>query len=112
AVVAATLSRHNIIPIICAINPYDDVRQEIANQYENVKTVYLDCSMNVLMLRDTKLLYRRALLPDDHPEKVNNLSGVNDPFEIPANPDLIIKTDAESIEASSQKLLEFILSAF
>ena len=49
------------------------------------------------------------MLPGDHPEKIFNLTGVNDPFEPPDNPDLIIHTDKESIEASAGKLLQFIL---
>jgi adenylylsulfate kinase len=112
AVIAGALSADNVVPIICAINPYEDIRLKIAAKYENVKTVYIECSMEVLITRDPKQLYRKALLPDDHPEKISNLSGINDPFEIPSHPDLIIKTDKESIEASSQKLLQFILAAF
>ena len=109
--VASILASHEIIPIICAINPYEDMRLEIVEKYENVKTVYINCSLEVLMQRDTKQLYRKALLPEGHPERISNLSGVNDPFEIPAHPDLTIKTDEESIEISAQKLLDFILSA-
>jgi len=112
AFVAGVLSTHNIIPIICAINPYEEIRLEIVAKYQDVKTVYIDCRMEVLILRDTKQLYRKALLPVGHPEKIHNLTGVNDPFEIPVHPDLSIKTDEESIETSSQKLLQFILSAF
>lgn len=111
ASVADTLAQHQIIPIICAINPYQDVRLEIANKYEQVKTIYISCSLEILIQRDTKQLYRKAMLPANHPEKINNLTGINDPFEIPQHPDLVINTDADSIEASSQKLLQFILNA-
>jgi adenylylsulfate kinase len=111
AFVAGILSSHQIIPIICAINPYEDVRLETAAKYESVKTVYIDCSLNVLISRDTKQLYHKALLPAGHPEKINNLTGINDPFEVPPHPDLVIKTDEETIEASSKKLLQFILKA-
>ncbi|MES1216009.1 MAG: adenylyl-sulfate kinase, partial [Bacteroidota bacterium] len=72
------------------------------------KTIFIKCSIEELIRRDTKGLYSKALLPDGHPERVNNLTGVNDPFEIPANPDLIIETDRESIAESSKKLIEFI----
>jgi len=53
-------------------------------------------------------LYAKALLPEGHPEKLTNLSGVNDPFEVPASPDLIIETDKEGIEESGRKLIDFI----
>ncbi|HTK18299.1 MAG TPA: adenylyl-sulfate kinase, partial [Mucilaginibacter sp.] len=67
---------------------------------------------DVLMQRDTKQLYRKAMLPIGHPDRVNNLSGVNDPFEVPQHPNLIIMTDKESIDNSVQKLLEFILNEY
>ena len=110
AFVADVLAKHDVIPIICAINPYEAVRQEIQTAYTHVKTVYISCSMDTLMLRDTKQLYRKAMLPQGHPDKITNLTGVNDPFEVPAHPHLIINTDTEPEEASAQKLLAFILS--
>jgi adenylylsulfate kinase len=108
--VANEYAKQGILAIVSAINPYDDLRLEIASGYDHVKTIYIECSLDVLIQRDTKQLYRKAMLPKNHPEKIDNLSGVNDPFEIPQNPDLVIKTDKESIGASAQKLFEFILS--
>jgi adenylylsulfate kinase len=109
AAVANEFAKSNTLAIISAINPYEDLRLEIASRYSNVKTVYINCSLEVLVQRDTRQLYRKAMLPDKHPDKINNLSGVNDPFEEPQCPDLIIKTDEEPIGVSVQKLLEFIL---
>lgn len=109
--VAGILANHNIIPIICAINPYEEIRVEIVSRYNDVKTVFIDCSMEVLVMRDTKQLYKNALLPVGHPQRVSNLTGVNDPFETPAAPDLVIRTDEESVESSANKLLAFILQS-
>ena len=110
AFVADKLAQYNVIPIICAINPYDDIRKEIKSTYENVLTVFLDCDLNVLIQRDTKGLYKKAFLPNDHPDKISNLTGVNDPFDMPANPDLIIRTDKEEAGESIEKLANFILA--
>jgi adenylylsulfate kinase len=112
AFVAGVLAMHDIIPILCAINPYKDAREEVKSLYEKVKTVYIECSLEVLMSRDTKRLYQRAMLPEGHPERITNLTGVNDPFEIPVDPDLILKTDIECEEACTLKLKEFILSIY
>src|ERR1700679_4165793 len=54
AFVANKLSQYNVFSIICAINPYEDVRKEIAAKYGNVKTVYINCDMTSLDKRDTK----------------------------------------------------------
>jgi len=110
AFVASRLAQYRIIPIICAINPYESIRKEVTAAYPDVKTIYIKCSLEELIRRDTKGMYAKALLPDDHPEKITNLSGVNDPFEIPSSPDMIIETDTQTIEESTQHLIKFIES--
>src|SRR6201986_3626552 len=91
--IANKFSSHNIITIISAINPYDSIRQELSRTYKNVKVVHVDCDIDVLIKRDTKGLYKRALLPEGHPDKLPNLTGINDPFEAPVSPDLYVNTD-------------------
>jgi len=108
AFVAGRLSQYNIIPIICAINPYEEIRKEVIMTYPGVKTVYIKCGLKELIRRDTKGMYQKALLPEGHAERINNLSGVNDPFDIPPEPDLIIETDQETVFESSLKLIKYI----
>jgi adenylylsulfate kinase len=110
AFVAFKLSQYDIVPIICAINPYEEIRAEISKNYPDVKTVFIDCDMNTLLQRDTKGLYKKALLPDGHPEKIMNFSGISDPFEIPFYPDLTIRTNCETVEESVKRLSDFIIS--
>ena len=109
-ILAVSLARNEVITILAAINPYESVRQELKSQYCCVHTVWVNCDLETLIQRDTKGLYRRAMLPDDHPEKISNLTGIDDPFEQPENPDLIIDTHKTSEEDSSRILLEYILS--
>lgn len=49
-------------------------------------------------------------MPKNHPDCIHNLPGVNDTFEKPINPDLILNTASESIEESTLKLVDFILN--
>jgi adenylylsulfate kinase len=105
---ANELVRQNTIVIIAAINPYDDVRRELKARY-NAFTVWVHCSLDILVIRDTKGLYRRALLPDGHPDKISNLTGINDHYDVPVNPDLIIQTHTEDTETSAQRLMQFVL---
>lgn len=108
-VIANKFSSHNIITIISAINPYDEIRNELVKSYKNVKIAHVDCPLPVLVKRDTKGLYRRALLPSGDPQKINNLTGVNDPFEAPVNPDLYINTYNLTIDESTNELYSFIM---
>jgi adenylylsulfate kinase len=102
------LARNGVIAILSAINPYESAREELKSQYRNVYSIWLKCPLEELIRRDTKGLYRRALLPENDPQKINNLTGVNDTFELPASPDMIINTGEFSIDEARNKLLRFI----
>ncbi|MBS1647034.1 MAG: adenylyl-sulfate kinase [Bacteroidetes bacterium] len=108
AFVANKFSQHHIVAIVCAINPYEEVRQEMKEKYPHSKTIFITCNIKELIKRDTKGLYQKAYLPDTHPEKIHNLTGVNDPFEPPTYPDLEIHSDAETAEESAKKVSDFI----
>lgn len=55
--------------------------------------VYLKCPLEVCRQRDTKDLYRLA---DEG--KLKGLTGVDDPYEEPEYPELVIETGRETIE--------------
>ncbi len=99
---------HDVV-IIAAINPYEEIRRELKLQYA-VKTVWINCPLDELIKRDTKGLYKRALLPDGHPDKVYNLTGVNDDYDIPSEFDMLINTHTEPVEESAKKFHDFILT--
>jgi adenylylsulfate kinase len=99
----------NKIVLMSVINPYENLRNELRT-YNFVRTVYLDCSINNLIKRDPKGLYKKALLPDSDCNKINNFTGISDVFEIPANADLVLKTDLETEVFSTTKLYDFIIN--
>jgi adenylylsulfate kinase len=102
-------AEHGIISILAAINPYEEIRKELLLYGRHVKTVWINCDMDTLVKRDNKQLYKRAMLPDDHPDKIKNLTGVNDPYELPENPDLVIDTAAEDEDRSIEILFNYIV---
>jgi adenylylsulfate kinase len=108
--IASRFSAHGIVTIVSAINPYDEMRHELAEKYEHVNIVYIDCPINKLIKRDTKGLYKKAFLPDGHPDKLTNLTGVNAQFDVPYKPDLYINTNESTIQQSTSSLLYFILN--
>jgi len=110
--IANKLLGHGVLTIISAINPYDDIRRELIATYPDVRLIHIDCPVKILMQRDTKGLYRRALLPEGHPDKITNLSGVNDPFQIPSSPDLYINTHITKQEDATEMLAGFILENY
>lgn len=106
--IAGKLSKHGIITIISAINPYQEMRDELVTAYPDVRTVFIDCPIDILTQRDTKGLYARALLPDNHPNKLHNLTGVNDRFDAVLKPDLHILTGIQTLTESTELLFNLI----
>ncbi|MEO6731295.1 MAG: adenylyl-sulfate kinase [Ferruginibacter sp.] len=109
-IVANLLARNGVITILATINPFEESRLAIGQYGDHVKVVWLNCPLEVLIDRDTKGLYRRALLCDDHPDKVFNLSGINDRYEPPVWFDLELKTDVPYISECIKNLVDFILT--
>jgi adenylylsulfate kinase len=108
--VASRFSAHGIVTIVSAINPYEEMRRELAEKYDHVNVVHIDCPVKQLVKRDTKGLYKKAFLPDGHPDKLKNLTGINAQFDVPPTPDLYINTSESSVQQSTSSLLYFILN--
>jgi adenylylsulfate kinase len=106
--IANLLATNDVIAIMAAINPYEAIRKELAGYGGHVKTVWVKCDIATLVKRDPKQLYKKALLPDNHPDKINNLTGINDPYEAPEDPDLVIDTSCEKEEQSAARLYNYI----
>jgi adenylylsulfate kinase len=96
------------IVLMSVINPYENLRNELRT-YEFVRTVFLDCSINNLIKRDPKGLYKKALLPDKDPNKIRSFTGISDVFETPLKADLVLKTDFETVSFSTNRLYGFII---
>jgi adenylyl-sulfate kinase len=102
--VARMLARHGILVIVAAISPYADIRWEMRRLAEDEHIVFievfLDASLQSLIDRDVKGLYRRALAGD-----IEHFTGVSDPYEAPVHPELIVRTDGESVAESARRIL-------
>ena len=97
--VASLLARNNTVCIAAAISPYKAVRDEVRGLHQNFVEVFCTCSLNALAERDVKGLYKKALAGE-----IANFTGVSDPYEPPANPEVTIDSSKEQIEDSVEKV--------
>jgi adenylyl-sulfate kinase len=107
--VARLLARHDVFVITAAISPYAATRNEIralavADGITFVEA-FVDPALESLVARDVKGLYKRALAGE-----IDHFTGVSDPYEPPANPEIVIKTDAESVDASVDRILAVLVA--
>ncbi|SFD63681.1 adenylylsulfate kinase [Chitinophaga sp. CF118] len=93
---------------IAAINPYEEARNNLKLQY-GASLIWLKCDLEALIGRDPKGLYRKALLPDTHPDKIRNLTGLNDTFEEPVNADLTIDTGKLNPDEALAQIVNFLI---
>ena len=100
------LRKHGIIPIVAAITPYEEWRAENRRELEGYFEIYMQASLTECIKRDDKDLYQRAL-----DGELENMTGVNDPFEEPYNPDLICYTELEKVEDSIDKVYKEVRDA-
>src|SRR6185436_834466 len=95
--VCELLSRNGVIAIVAAISPYREVREEVRASIDNFVEVYVECPVEVLAERDVKGLYKKALAGE-----IANFTGITDPYEPPASPEVTVnsstETPAESVD--------------
>lgn len=99
--VASLLSRNGVVAIVSLITPYESSRQDVRSMMQDrLLEVWLRCPLRVCEQRDPKGLYKKA-----REGKVKGLTGVDDPFEDPAAPDLIVDTDSLTPDACISAIL-------
>jgi len=102
--VSRLLARNGVGVIAAAISPYREIRDEVRGLIEADGAVFLEifvkASLDALVARDVKGLYKKALAGE-----IKQFTGVSDPYEEPARPDLVVETDRETVEESSAKIL-------
>jgi len=99
AFVCSLLTRNGVIAIAAAISPYREAREWARKEIGNFVEVYIKCPIDVCRERDVKGLYKLA---DEG--KLKGFTGVDDPYEEPERPELIIETDKETIEESVARI--------
>ena len=99
AYVAHLLARNGVAVLVALISPYREGREYARNLIGDFLEVYVKCPIEVLVQRDVKGLYAKALRGE-----VANFTGISDPYEEPLAPDLVLETDRESLEESVARL--------
>jgi adenylyl-sulfate kinase len=98
--VCELLSRNGVIAIAAAISPYRSAREEVRSRIRNFLEVYVGCPMDVLVQRDVKGLYKKALAGE-----ISHFTGISDPYEPPVNPEVVVDSSTETPEESVAKIL-------
>ena len=103
AFAAMLLAKNGIHVIVANIAPYVEVRDFIRKHLEEYIQIYLNVPLKIAMERDVQGHYTRY-----RQESEKNIVGVDDPYEAPRNPDLVIDTSNQTEEESVHMILEHL----
>ena len=98
--VSKLLTRNGVMVLATFVSPYRERRKKTREEIGDFVEVYTRCPIEVCIARDVKGMFKKALSGE-----INNFTGIDDPYEEPDNPELILDTDKESIDESVQKVL-------
>lgn len=93
--VAKLLTRNGVAVLCSFISPYIERRNLTRQEIGNFVECYVECSLEVLISRDVKGLYKKALAGE-----IPNFTGVSDPYEPPPNPEIAVDSGTQTIEES------------
>jgi adenylyl-sulfate kinase len=101
--VCELLSRNGVIAIAAAISPYRVCRDELRSRIANFIEIYMRCPVEVLVQRDAKGLYKKALAGE-----IPHFTGISDPYEPPPAPEVTIDSSSDSLEDSVASILRVL----
>jgi len=95
------LTRNDVVAIAAAISPYRDVRDENRKLIGSYVEVFCKCPLEVLKDRDPKGLYKKVAAGE-----IKHFTGVDDPYEDPVDPEVLVETNDETPEESAAKIIK------
>jgi adenylylsulfate kinase len=102
--VASRLTRQGAAVLVSAISPYEETRQkarELVEEFGTFVEVFVDTSVEECARRDVKGLYEKAFKGE-----IKEFTGVSDPYEVPSNPEIVLKTEEYEPQESARIVLE------
>ena len=104
--VCKLMTEAGLIVITTFISPLRSQRDSIRSEYDQNRfiEVFIDTPLQICEERDVKGLYKKARAGE-----LKNFTGIDSPYEVPLNAELIIKTEGSSENESAQKLIDFVM---
>jgi adenylylsulfate kinase len=101
--VATLLSRNGVATLVSFISPYREARDRARFSCHNFIEVYVRCNPDILISRDVKGFYKKAMNGE-----IQNFTGINDPYEEPLNPEIIVDTGVTSVKEARDAILAYL----
>jgi len=102
--IAKLLNKHGIHVAVAAISPYRATRTQIRKMLgETFIEVFVSCPIEECERRDPKGLYKKA-----RKGLISQFTGIDDPYELPEHPEIIIETNRVSVQEGVRQVLTYL----
>ena len=101
--IAALLEKHGVTVIASFVSPYADSRLHIRKLCRNFVEVYVSTPLEECERRDVKGLYKKA-----RKGELKNFTGIDDPYETPQKPEIILDTTAMTVKQAAGMVLDYL----
>ena len=104
--VASEIVKHQGTVICAAVSPYRATRNEVRNAVgtDRFIEVYVNTPLEECERRDAKGMYSKARRGE-----IKNFTGIDDPYEAPVQPELILETQENSAEENARLIIEYLV---
>lgn len=100
---ASLLEKHDVIVVASFISPYEQTRQLVRSRCKKFVEVFVSASLEECERRDVKGLYKKARAGE-----IKNFTGIDDPYEQPSNPEIVVDTETQTEEESAAQIIDYI----
>ncbi|MGQ4875109.1 MAG: adenylyl-sulfate kinase [Promethearchaeia archaeon] len=101
--VAKLLTRNGVAVLCTFVSPYNEIRERSRKEIGEYILVYVKCPVEVCEQRDVKGMYAKARRGE-----IKGFTGVDDPFEEPINPEIVVETDKQTVEESKKIIINWL----
>jgi sulfate adenylyltransferase len=103
--VAAEIVKHQGTVICAAVSPYRATRNDVRNMVggDRFIEVFVNTPLEECERRDVKGMYLKARRGE-----IKNFTGIDDPYEAPVQPELVVDTVAKSAEENARTIVKYL----
>ncbi len=100
---ASMLEKNGVMVTASFISPYAETRQFVRGLCRNFILTYVSAPLEICEKRDPKGMYKKA-----RAGQIKNFTGIDDAYQAPQNPEIVINTDKKTVEESCQKIIAYL----
>lgn len=100
---ASLLEKHGVMVVACFVSPYAKSRQFVRDLCRNFIEIHVATPLEECERRDVKGLYKKA-----RAGKLKNFTGISDPYEVPAKPEIRINTIGISVDKAAGMVIDYL----